>query len=136
MGKARPSPASRGIGNDGAVYSMSFRALGLARCLSLFHLVKNFAHHAAECGGAVWFLHVVGAGRGGRNVFRILRITAGKENGQTREQNREPRRHGRTTKFGHDEANFAGSDGKAKRPGGEIANTARETPLVPREGLR
>src|SRR5437879_8600239 len=96
MGKARPSPASRGIGNDGAVYSMSFRALGLARCLSLFHLVKNFAHHAAECGGAVWLMQVVGAGRGGRNVFRILRITAGKENGQTREQNRsEERRVGK-----------------------------------------
>src|SRR6266576_1519752 len=74
--------------------------------------------------GRVWWGGMVFAGGGhracGRNVFRILRVTAGKENGQTREQNREPGRHGRTTKFGHDEANFAGSDGKAKCPGGEI----------------
>jgi len=80
-----------------------FWDLGLARCFSLFHLVKNFAHHAAECRGAVWFLQVVGLGRGGRNAFRILRITAGKENGQTWEQSREPLRHGGSAKFGHDE---------------------------------
>src|SRR5207245_6779141 len=103
LGKGRPSSGSDRSGNAGVVYSVPFCALGSARCFSLFHLVKNFAHHAAECCGAVWFLQVVGLGRGGRNAFRILRITTGKENGQTREQSREPRRHGGSAKFGHDE---------------------------------
>jgi len=96
MRKTGPFSTSPGILNDCFAYSLPFCGPGSARSLSLFRLVENFAHHAAECRGAIWFLQLVGVGRDGHNAFRILRIAAGKKNGHTRKQSREPRRHGWT----------------------------------------
>ncbi|PYX78061.1 MAG: hypothetical protein DMG70_32950, partial [Acidobacteria bacterium] len=56
-------------------------------CPVQFDLTGFFAWSRILCTmrprrGAVWFLQVLGHGLDGQSVFRMLRMAAGKENGQ------------------------------------------------------